>query len=331
MQEAQAITIRKTLLPISLRWFIYPFVFLFCASVLGYFTYLNQNLNKQMQVNASIQLDLSANLKQVQQIKLKYSQILPLINQIDPNLPGITLSALDIKSGELSDAILLQDYTQALKILPDLKSITEEILTNQTKIASEEITRLTSVIAANLAEIDLLIGNVSVVSQEQLQQIKDETQPIMQRLATARTCQELTVFEIRKRKAEIGEAQKQIVVKLGTKKLVMYENGNQVYEMPISAGRPDHPTRTGDFAILDKLGTVWGYWQIWLPQWMGIYYAGSSENGIHGLPYDRAGNLFWKDSIGKYHVTYGCVMPNDEDMAKLYNWSEVGIPVTIIN
>ena len=186
-------------------------------------------------------------------------------------------------------------------------------------------------IETNLAEIDLLIGNSLVVTDQQLVQIKDETQPVMDRLELARQCQQVTVDEIRKRKAEVGDAQKQIVIKLGTKRLMMYENGNQVYEMPISAGRPDHATRTGDFAILDKLGTVWGYWQIWLPQWMGIYYAGSSENGIHGLPYDRAGNLFWKDSIGKYHVTYGCVMPNDTDMAKLYNWSEVGIPVTIIN
>jgi len=111
----------------------------------------------------------------------------------------------------------------------------------------------------------------------------------------------------------------------------MYENGQVVHSMPLSLGRRGWDTRSGDFAVLDKLGTVWSYWQIWLPNWMGIYFAGASENGIHGLPYDDAGNVYWINSIGKEDITYGCVMPRDPDMNKLYNWAEVGVPVTIVN
>jgi lipoprotein-anchoring transpeptidase ErfK/SrfK len=299
--------------------------------VVFYFWNFNQKLEQEIQAKNSIGISLNDKLSSLTKVKNEFLNVIPLINQIDPNLPGITLSALDVKLSELNEDLINADYYQATLLIREIREISQEILTTQTEIAKAEVTRIVTAVEDNLKEIDLLIGNVAIVTTDQLSALKDETQPIMERLSTARNYQELTVAEIRKRTAEIGEAQKQIVVRLGAKTLTMYENGNEIYVMPISAGRADHATRTGDFAILDKLGTVWGYWQIWLPQWMGIYYAGASENGIHGLPYDRAGRLYWKNDIGKNHVTYGCVMPNDTDMTKLYNWAEVGVPVTIIN
>jgi lipoprotein-anchoring transpeptidase ErfK/SrfK len=68
-----------------------------------------------------------------------------------------------------------------------------------------------------------------------------------------------------------------------------------------------------------------------MPYWMTIYYAGSSANGIHGIPISPDGVRWshWEDVVGVRPITYGCVMPKDKDAKKLYNWANIGTPVTI--
>jgi hypothetical protein len=44
-------------------------------------------------------------------------------------------------------------------------------------------------------------------------------------------------------------------------------------------------TRIGTFKVLDKIPNAYSNsFNIWMPYWMGIYYSGTLENGIHGLP-----------------------------------------------
>jgi lipoprotein-anchoring transpeptidase ErfK/SrfK len=76
---------------------------------------------------------------------------------------------------------------------------------------------------------------------------------------------------------------------------------------------------------------AWGYYEIWMPYWMTIYYAGSSANGIHGIPLSPSGVRWssWEKRVGVYPTTYGCVMPLDKDVKKLYNWANIGTPVSI--
>ncbi len=182
----------------------------------------------------------------------------------------------------------------------------------------------------NRKQIDLLIGDLDVIPVDAVEKMRDEQIHPYSRLRLARKWIEASSKELRRRKAELAQVQKKIIIDKSDKQLYMLEDGREVYSMPVSLGRNGWNTRTGEFEILDKLGTIWSYWDIWLPRWMGIYFAGSSENGIHGLPYDNMGNVYWEDSIGKYNVTYGCVMPKDEDMVKLYGWAEVGTPVSIV-
>jgi hypothetical protein len=124
---------------------------------------------------------------------------------------------------------------------------------------------------------------------------------------------------------------KRIVIDISKQRLYMFEDNTLVYEMPASTGVYHHATVPGEFEVMEKIDMAWGYYEIWMPYWMTIYYAGSSANGIHGIPISPDGVRWshWEDVVGVRPITYGCVMPKDKDAKKLYDWANVGTPVTI--
>jgi hypothetical protein len=65
-----------------------------------------------------------------------------------------------------------------------------------------------------------------------------------------------------------------------------------------------------------------------MPYWLGIYWAGSLENGIHALPILPSGQRLWQGYLGT-PVSYGCVILGTIEAQTLYNWAEVGTPVVI--
>jgi lipoprotein-anchoring transpeptidase ErfK/SrfK len=64
-------------------------------------------------------------------------------------------------------------------------------------------------------------------------------------------------------------------------------------------------------------------WDINMPWWLGIYYAGGSENGFHGLPQLQDGRTIWADRLG-HPCSYGCIVLDTEDAVYLYNWADIG-------
>ena len=67
-----------------------------------------------------------------------------------------------------------------------------------------------------------------------------------------------------------------------------------------------------------------------MPYWMGLYYAGSTENGIHGLPYDpKTGRRTWAGAVGT-PITYGCIMLDDANAKTLFDVAYLGMPVVIL-
>ncbi|NTV30699.1 L,D-transpeptidase family protein [candidate division WWE3 bacterium] len=250
--------------------------------------------------------------------------------KIETDLPGIVPNAASLLVERFVLDLQVGDYLDAKDTLDQASKVVSEILARQDEIAQAEIDRLNALIDQQNKEMNEIFADRSNISTEKLASVKDKTKKPIERLATARELVAAMGESIQQRKVEMQDAVKQIVVKKHEMKLYMFENGREIYSMPVSLGRPGAATKSGQFSILDKLGTVWSFWQIWLPQWMGIYFAGSSENGIHGLPFDKAGHTYWKNDIGVRNITYGCVMPNDENMTKLYNWAEVGIPVTVV-
>ncbi|HLF00547.1 MAG TPA: L,D-transpeptidase, partial [Anaerolineales bacterium] len=69
-------------------------------------------------------------------------------------------------------------------------------------------------------------------------------------------------------------------------------------------------------------------WNLQMPHWLGIYWAGRLQNGIHALPILSNGEKLWAGWLGT-PVSYGCVILGDVEAETLYNWAEVGTPVSI--
>lgn len=121
---------------------------------------------------------------------------------------------------------------------------------------------------------------------------------------------------------------KWILVDISEQHLWAYEGEAVTYSFIASTGM-HNGTAVGTFHILDKIPNAYGStWDIWMPNWMGIYYSGSLENGIHALPIMPDGSQLWDGYLGT-PISYGCVVLSAYDSQLLYNWAEVGIPVVI--
>lgn len=122
---------------------------------------------------------------------------------------------------------------------------------------------------------------------------------------------------------------KSIVVDISDQRLYAYEGNTLVYNFIVSTGANNN-TLVGSFKILDKDANTWSYLLgFWMPDWMGIYYAGDDlENGIHSLPVLANDQTIWGDSLGT-PITYGCVVLVASDADLLFAWAMVGTPVEI--
>ncbi len=122
---------------------------------------------------------------------------------------------------------------------------------------------------------------------------------------------------------------KRIVVDLSEQHLYAYQGTRLVYSFVASSGAAPSYTRTGEFRVQSKIPRAYGStWNIWMPNWLGIYWAGSTENGIHALPILSNGQTLWAGYLGR-PVSYGCIVLGTYEAQLLYNWAEIGTPVSI--
>jgi tetratricopeptide (TPR) repeat protein len=121
-----------------------------------------------------------------------------------------------------------------------------------------------------------------------------------------------------------------IVVDVSEQRMYVYEGEELVWEWVVSTGEPGRDTAVGDFAIQSKIPMAYAStWNLDMPHWLGIYWSGPLENGIHALPIKRdTGYKLWDGFLGQ-RVSYGCVILDDENAETLYNWVEMGTPVKI--
>ncbi len=122
-----------------------------------------------------------------------------------------------------------------------------------------------------------------------------------------------------------------IVVGVAEQRMHVYENGELIYDFIVSTGEPGRDTAFGEFEILDKIDVAYAStWNLDMPYWMGIYWSGPLENGIHALPIVKhTGYKLWDGFLGQ-RVSYGCVILDDDDAATLFNWAEIGTRVKIV-
>lgn len=122
---------------------------------------------------------------------------------------------------------------------------------------------------------------------------------------------------------------KRILVDLSEQRLYAYEGDKLIFSFVCSSGRAPYYTRTGQFYVQSKIPNAYGsVWDIWMPHWLGIYWAGGTENGIHALPIMSNGQTLWAGYLGR-PVSYGCIVLGTYDAKRLYDWAEMGTPVLI--
>jgi lipoprotein-anchoring transpeptidase ErfK/SrfK len=123
-------------------------------------------------------------------------------------------------------------------------------------------------------------------------------------------------------------AGKYILVDISEQHLYAYEGDTLVFSFVASTGM-NNATRLGAFSVLDKIPNAYGAtWNIWMPNWLGIYYSGHLENGIHALPILPNGTQLWAGFLGR-PISYGCVVLGADEAQMLYDWADVGTPVEI--
>jgi len=121
---------------------------------------------------------------------------------------------------------------------------------------------------------------------------------------------------------------KYILVDISEQHMYVYEGDVLVYSFVASTGM-NNATRAGIFHVQSKIPNAYGStWNIWMPSWLGIYWSGSLENGIHALPILPNGATLWAGYLGR-PISYGCVVLGSYEAQVLYDWAEIGTPVEI--
>jgi lipoprotein-anchoring transpeptidase ErfK/SrfK len=121
---------------------------------------------------------------------------------------------------------------------------------------------------------------------------------------------------------------KYILVDISEQHMYVYDGNALVYSFVASTGI-NHATRVGTFAVQSKIPNAYGStWNIWMPSWLGIYWAGGLENGIHALPILPNGATLWAGFLGR-PVSYGCVVLGTYEASLLYDWAQIGTTVEI--
>lgn len=123
-------------------------------------------------------------------------------------------------------------------------------------------------------------------------------------------------------------AEKLILVDISEQHLYAYQAGELIYSFVASTGM-GNSTRIGTFEVLEKIPNAYGAtWNIWMPNWLGIYWSGHLQNGIHALPILPNGATLWAGYLGT-PISYGCVVLDTYESQLLYDWAEVGTKVQI--
>lgn len=122
---------------------------------------------------------------------------------------------------------------------------------------------------------------------------------------------------------------KRVAINLTEQRLCAFDGATLVYSFVISSGMPPYYTQTGDFSILNKLPNLYStMWDVWMPHWLGIYWVGNMQNGIHALPIMANGERLWKSYLGQ-PASFGCIILGVREAELLYTWVDIGTPVSI--
>jgi LysM repeat protein len=122
---------------------------------------------------------------------------------------------------------------------------------------------------------------------------------------------------------------KLIDIDLSSQRMTVWENGRVKWYWVCSTGEPGRATYPGHFGVISKIPNAYSsVFRLQMPWWLGVYWAGSLQNGIHALPLQSNGQTLWAGLLGQ-RVSYGCIILDTENARALYYWADIGTPVTI--
>jgi tetratricopeptide (TPR) repeat protein len=244
-----------------------------------------------------------------------------------------------LKAGDWPTAI--QVLTEAHQLMPDygdLSAVVVEAYRRQGQAAIEvedwatAIKSLTEAHARRSGDpelVDLLstaYRERGIVWQEQgeLQQARADLEAAL-----------VLVPDDQKAKAHYDEVMyilfppKRIEIDLSRQRFYAWLGDRLIYEFPTSTGLPGRDTAAGHYKVLDKIPMAYSsVWRLQMPYWLGIYYVGNIENGIHALPIRPDGSVMWGGLLGQ-RASYGCVILSTQAARLIYEWAEIGTPVDI--
>jgi len=129
--------------------------------------------------------------------------------------------------------------------------------------------------------------------------------------------------------APVAYSAKKVVVSISRQHLWAYTGDQVVFSFVASTGLSSSPTAPGSYRVLDKIPNAYAStWNLQMPYWLGIYYVGRIENGIHALPILASGQKLWAGLLGR-PASFGCVILDTASSKQLYDWVDVGTPVII--
>lgn len=125
--------------------------------------------------------------------------------------------------------------------------------------------------------------------------------------------------------ASTPSGEKHIYVDLSAQKLYAYQGDNIVMETLIASGKWD-PTPVGNFQIWEKLRATRmaggeGADAYDLPNVPYVMYF-YQDYGLHGA--------YWHNNFG-HKMSHGCVNMRIVDAQEIFNWADVGTPVSVCN
>jgi tetratricopeptide (TPR) repeat protein len=122
---------------------------------------------------------------------------------------------------------------------------------------------------------------------------------------------------------------KRIEIDIAKQRMYVYQGETLLHDWVCSTGKSGSGTATGRFRVQSKISEAWaGQWSLRMPYWLGIYWVGTIENGIHALPINANGTTLWAGVLGT-PASFGCIILSTENARTLYHWAEIGTPVWI--
>lgn len=116
-----------------------------------------------------------------------------------------------------------------------------------------------------------------------------------------------------------------IEVELNVQKMRICEQGKVKEEFPVSTGKKESPTPSGEFNIIYKTPMLYSkVADSWLPFWVGFY----DDYGFHELPITDDGKRVGEAQIGQPD-SLGCIRLKIGDAEKLYQWAKIGTKIII--